>query len=73
MQPRTPRSYALAVPHRRLPEEDIVPLYMDIRTLRGGATVDGVAQAHAADLKVAQPDAQPARCAFGLVERRSRI
>jgi len=28
-----------------------VPLYMDIHTVRGGATVDAVAQAHAADLK----------------------
>jgi hypothetical protein len=28
-----------------------VPLYMDIRNVHGGATVDAVAQAHAADLK----------------------
>jgi Protein of unknown function (DUF4242) len=28
-----------------------MPLYMDIRTVRGGATVDGAAQARAADLK----------------------
>ena len=28
-----------------------MPLYMDIHTVHGGATVDGVAQAHAADLK----------------------
>jgi hypothetical protein len=28
-----------------------VPLYMDIHNVHGGATVDGVAQAHAADLK----------------------
>ena len=28
-----------------------MPLYMDIHTVHGGATVDAVAQAHAADLK----------------------
>jgi len=28
-----------------------VPLSMDIHTVNGGATVDGVARAHAADLK----------------------
>ena len=28
-----------------------MPLYMDIRTVHVGATVDGAAQAHAADLK----------------------
>ena len=28
-----------------------MPLYTDIRAVRGGATVDGVAQDHAADLK----------------------
>ena len=28
-----------------------MPLYMDIHTVHGGAIVDGVAQAHAADLK----------------------
>jgi hypothetical protein len=28
-----------------------MPLYMDIHTVHGGATVEGVAQAHAADLK----------------------
>ena len=47
MQPRTPRSYALAVPTGTT----LMPLYMDIHTVHGGATVDGVAQAHAADLK----------------------
>ena len=28
-----------------------MPLYMDIHTVHGGVTVDGVTQAHAADLK----------------------
>ena len=28
-----------------------MPLYMDIRTVHVGATVNGAAQAHAADLK----------------------
>lgn len=28
-----------------------MPLYMDIHTVHGGVTVEGVAQAHAADLK----------------------
>ena len=51
MQPRTPRSYALAVPTGDYPRKTPVPLYMDIHTVHGGATVDGVAQAHAADLK----------------------
>jgi hypothetical protein len=32
-----------------------VPLYTDIRTVNGGATVDGAAQAHAADLKAQGP------------------
>jgi Protein of unknown function (DUF4242) len=27
-----------------------MPLYMDIHTVQGGATLEGVAQAHAADL-----------------------
>jgi hypothetical protein len=55
MQPRTPRAYALVVPDRRLPEETTGALYTDIRTVHGGATVDGAAQAHAADLKAQGP------------------
>jgi len=51
MQPRTPCSYALAVPTGDYPRKTLVPLYMDIHTVHGGATVDAVAQAHAADLK----------------------
>ena len=51
MQPRAPRSYALAVPTGDYPRKTPVPLYMDIHTVHGGATVDGVAQAHAADLR----------------------
>jgi hypothetical protein len=45
MQPRTPRSYGLAVPTGDYPRKTLVPLYMDIHTVHGGATVDGVAQA----------------------------
>jgi hypothetical protein len=51
MRPRTPRSYALAVPTGDYQRKTLVPLYMDIHTVRGGATVHDVAQAHAADLK----------------------
>jgi Protein of unknown function (DUF4242) len=51
MRPRTPRSYALAVPTGDCQRKTLVPLYMDIHTVRGGATVHDVAQAHAADLK----------------------
>ena len=51
MQPCTPRSYALAVPTGDYPRKTLVPLYMVIHTVHGGATVDGVAQADAADLK----------------------
>ncbi len=51
MQPRTPRSYALAVPTADYPRKTPVPFYMDTHTVHGGATVDGVAQAHAADLR----------------------
>lgn len=51
MQPPSPRSYALAVPTGDYPRKTLMPLYMDIHTVRGGATVEGVAQAHAADLK----------------------
>jgi len=42
MQPRTSRSYALAVPAGDYPRKTLVPLYMDIHTVHGGATVDGV-------------------------------
>jgi hypothetical protein len=51
MQPRTPRSYALAVPAGDYPRKTLVPVYIDIHTVHGGATVDGVTQAHTADLK----------------------
>jgi hypothetical protein len=51
MQPRTPRSYALAVPTGDYPRKTLVPVNMDIHTVHGGATVDGVAEAHTADLK----------------------
>jgi hypothetical protein len=51
MQPPSPRSYARAVPTGDYPRKTLMPLYMDIHTVHGGATVDGVAQAHAADLK----------------------
>ena len=51
MQPRARRSYAVAVPTGDYPRKTPVPLYMDIHTVHGGATVDGVAQAHAADLR----------------------
>jgi hypothetical protein len=51
MPPPIPRSYALAVPTGDYPRKTLVPLYMDIHTVHGGATVDAVAQAHAADLK----------------------
>src|ERR1700733_9198620 len=51
MQPRNSRSYALAVPNGDYPRKTLMPLYLDIHTVHGGATVDGVAQAHAADLK----------------------
>ena len=51
MHPRIPRSYALATPTGDHPRKTLVPLYMDIHTAHGGATVDGVAQAHAEDLK----------------------
>lgn len=47
MQPRTPRSYALAVPTGDYPRRTLVPLYLDIRTVHGEAAVDGVAQADA--------------------------
>jgi hypothetical protein len=50
MQPRTPRSYALAVPTGDDPRKTLVP-YMDIHTVHGGATADGAAQADAADLQ----------------------
>jgi hypothetical protein len=43
MQPRTPRSYALAVPTGDYPRKTLVPLYMDIHTVHGGASVDAVA------------------------------
>jgi hypothetical protein len=52
MQPRTPRSYALAVPTATTREKALVPLYMVSCTVHGGATVGGVADAYAADLKV---------------------
>ena len=45
MQPCTPRSYALAVPTGDYPRKTLVPLYVVIHTVHGGATVDGVAQA----------------------------
>ena len=51
MQPPTPRSYALAVRTGDYPRKTPVPLYMDMHTVHGGAAVDGIAQAHAADLK----------------------
>jgi Protein of unknown function (DUF4242) len=51
MQPRTPPYYALAVRSATTLGKVLVPLYMDIHTVHGGATVDGVAQAHTADLK----------------------
>ena len=51
MQPRALRSYALAVPTGDYSRKRLVPLYMDIHTVHGGAPVDGVAQDHAADLK----------------------
>ena len=41
MQPRTPRSYALAVPAGDDPRKTLVPLYMDIHAVHGGATVQG--------------------------------
>ena len=64
MQPRIPRAYALAVPTGDYPRKTLVPLCMDIRTVHGGATADGIAQAHAADLKAqGVHDARSARCA----------
>ena len=45
MQPSTPRAYALAVPTGDYPRRQLVPLYTDIRTVGGGATADGAAQA----------------------------
>jgi hypothetical protein len=51
MQPRTSRSYALAVPTGDYPRKTLMPLCMDIYIVHGGATVDGVVQADAADLK----------------------
>jgi hypothetical protein len=51
MQPRTPRSYALTVLTGDYPRKTLMPLYMGIHTVHGGATVDGVARADAADLK----------------------
>jgi hypothetical protein len=51
MRPRTPRSYALAVPTGDYLGKALVPPCLVIRTVHGGATVDGVAQADAADLK----------------------
>ena len=38
-----------------------MPLYMDIHTVHGGVTVDGITQARAADLK-----AQGAQCAHSI-------
>ena len=51
MPPRTRRSYALAVPTGDYPRKTLVPVNMDIHTVQGGATVDGVAEAHTADLR----------------------
>jgi uncharacterized protein DUF4242 len=51
MRPRARRSYGLAVPTGDCQRKTLVPLYLDIHTVRGGATVDEVARAHAADLK----------------------
>jgi hypothetical protein len=51
MQSRTPRSYAQAVPTGDYPRGTLVLLYMDIHTVHGGATVDGIARACTADLK----------------------
>jgi hypothetical protein len=51
MQPRTPRSYARAVPTGDYPRKTLMPRCMDIYIVHGGATVDGVAQADAADLQ----------------------
>jgi hypothetical protein len=47
MQPRTPRSYALTVPTGDYPRKTLMPLYLGIHTIHGGATVDGVARADA--------------------------
>jgi hypothetical protein len=81
MQPPTPRSYALAVPAGDYPRQILVPLYMDIHTVNGGAAVNGVAQAHAADLDAQGADdvrysatgrrAPPARRPAGTVRIRS--
>ena len=63
MQPPIPRSYALAVPTGDYPRKTLVPLSMDIHTVRGRATVDSVAQAYAADLKAqVAHDARYLRC-----------
>jgi hypothetical protein len=67
MQPRTPRSYALAVPTGDYPRKDTGALYMVIHTVRGGATVDVVAQADAADLK-AQGARAPCALRTGALE-----
>jgi hypothetical protein len=48
----TRRSYALGVPVGNYQRKTSVPLYMDIHTLDGGASVDEVGHAHAADLRV---------------------
>ena len=51
MGPRARRSHALAIPIGDSQGQTLLPLYMDIHTVRGGATAHDVAKAHAADLR----------------------